>query len=159
MHAQRGRPRAEHGFSLIELMVVVLVIAILIAIVVPTFFSARDRAENRAAETTLRHALIAAKTIYSDSNGFAGADESATGLITVEPGLQYMAHDTNSTGPKIVSVRASSGAWSAAVRSQSGDCYWIKELANGATSFGGDRNAPSTCTGDDADGAVSPAFP
>jgi len=159
MHAQRGRPRAEHGFTLIELMVVVLVIAILIAIVVPTFFSARDRAENRAAQTTLRHALIAAKTIYTDTSGFAAADETASGLITAEPAFQYAAHDADSTGPKVVSVRASSGAWSAAVRSQSGDCYWIKDVSNGGTTFGGDRNAPTTCTGDDADAASSPSFP
>ncbi|MHB8512537.1 MAG: prepilin-type N-terminal cleavage/methylation domain-containing protein, partial [Actinomycetota bacterium] len=38
----------ESGFTLIELMVVVLIIAILIAIAIPTFLGARQRAQNRA---------------------------------------------------------------------------------------------------------------
>jgi type IV pilus assembly protein PilA len=82
--------RDERGFSLPELMVVVLVIAILIAIVLPTFISARARADNRAAQTSLRHALIAAKAMYTDQATFAAADESPTGLPTVEPNLSFV---------------------------------------------------------------------
>ena len=44
------RRRDEEGFTLIELMVVVLIIAILIAIAIPTFLGARPRAQDRAAQ-------------------------------------------------------------------------------------------------------------
>jgi type IV pilus assembly protein PilA len=47
-------------------MVVVLIIAILIAIAIPTFLGARTRAQDRAAQTSLRNALVAAKSIYTD---------------------------------------------------------------------------------------------
>jgi type IV pilus assembly protein PilA len=62
---RRLQGEREGGFTLIELMVVVLIIAILVAIAIPTFLGARQRAQNRAAQSSLRNALTAAKTIYT----------------------------------------------------------------------------------------------
>ena len=64
---------------------VVLIIGILVAIALPTFLGARQRAQDRAAQSDLRNTLVAAKTMYTDVSSYAAADSSATGLITVEP--------------------------------------------------------------------------
>jgi type IV pilus assembly protein PilA len=58
----------DNGFTLVELMVVVLIIAILIAIAIPTFLGARVRAQDRAAQSNLRNALTAAKVYYADGD-------------------------------------------------------------------------------------------
>ena len=59
----------DGGFTLIELMVVVLIIAILIAIAIPTFLGAQDRARDRSAQSDLRNAVTAAKTVATDNGG------------------------------------------------------------------------------------------
>ena len=70
INSLKSRRDDEEGFTLIELMVVVLIIAILIAIAIPTFLGARERAQDRAAQSNLRNALTAEKTSYTDDETF-----------------------------------------------------------------------------------------
>ena len=87
----RSRLGNEEGFTLVELMVVVLIIAILVAIAIPTFLGARQRAQDRAAQSDLRNALTAAKVFYVDNENYGNllADDAAfaTELEGIEPSL------------------------------------------------------------------------
>ena len=84
----------EEGFTLIELMVVVLIIAILIAIAIPTFLGARSRAQDRAAQSDLRNAVVAAETWYTDNENYNAA---AADLEAIEPEIDFdaLAADTD----------------------------------------------------------------
>jgi type IV pilus assembly protein PilA len=70
-----GEEVAEAGFTLIELMVVLLIIAILLAIAIPTFLGVTNTAGDRAAQSNLTNALTEGKALYEvndaygDSNG------------------------------------------------------------------------------------------
>ena len=83
---KRLEGRTEEGFTLIELMVVVLIIAILLAIAIPSFLGARKSAQNRSVQSNLRSVLTAEKTYAVDHDGALTA--TAADLKAVEPNLQ-----------------------------------------------------------------------
>ena len=96
IHSLKSRRDEEEGFTLIELMVVVLIIAILIAIAIPTFLGARQRAQDRAAQSDLRNGLTAEKTFYTDGESFTAVTASMT---AIEPSLTW--NVSNDKGPMV----------------------------------------------------------
>jgi type IV pilus assembly protein PilA len=119
-------------------MVVVLIIAILIAIAIPTFLGAKSRAQDKAAQSSLRNALTNSKGIYTDQDSY-GASSAAlvgttgspgTGLAGAEPSLTFTTGA--STGAKIVSVNVVDTTHVIFVAlSSSGSCWVIGDAANG----------------------------
>ncbi|TET54733.1 MAG: prepilin-type N-terminal cleavage/methylation domain-containing protein [Actinobacteria bacterium] len=69
----------QRGFTLVELMVVILIMAILMAIAVPVFLSSRDRAIARAAQSRLNQVVKAAKTLNAGGNADI-ISESVSGI-------------------------------------------------------------------------------
>jgi type IV pilus assembly protein PilA len=85
----RSRLGNDDGFTLVELMVVVLIIAILVAIAIPTFLGARTSAQDRAAQSDLRNALTAEKVFYVDNEAYS--DNAAAELNAIEPSIDWTA--------------------------------------------------------------------
>jgi type IV pilus assembly protein PilA len=133
----RGRRSGEAGFTLIELMVVVLIIAILIAIAIPTFLGARSRAQDRVAQSNLRNALTAEKTYYVDNQAYT-ADTSV--LAGIEPPLTWTADAAvASTGRVYVATATSTGGVTddtviLGAKSASGTCFYLRDQATKGTS-------------------------
>jgi type IV pilus assembly protein PilA len=122
--------RREEGFTLVELMVVVLIIAILIAVAVPTFLGFRKRAQDVAAKEGAQNTLKAAKAIHADLDSYVGVTLSE--LAATEPSLGYVDGATSSSGPKVVSMNVpNSATFVAAVYSESGVCFFIRDDLSG----------------------------
>jgi type IV pilus assembly protein PilA len=124
------RGREEGGFTLIELMVVVLIIAILIAIAIPTFLGARKRAQDKQAQSNLRNALTAEKTFYVDSQAFTN---DATALSGIESALVFGTTADNAWVREVaVEELDTNGNW-VVLRSESrsGTFFCVQDIATG----------------------------
>jgi type IV pilus assembly protein PilA len=91
---------AEAGFTLIELMVVLLILAILLAIAIPTFLGVTGSANDRAAQSNLNTALTNAKTVYEQSNQAypTTATALAASISSNEPSLPMTTGTSITTG-------------------------------------------------------------
>lgn len=74
MHGLSGRRRGEAGFSLIELLLVIVIIGILAAIAVPMYLGSRSRAKNADVRTGARTIAIALCSYVLEAEDRDGGD-------------------------------------------------------------------------------------
>jgi type IV pilus assembly protein PilA len=121
--------RKDAGFTLVELMVVVMIIAILMAIAIPTFLNSRKRAQDSAAKSNVRNGLAAAQSVFSEDQSYPAIATMLTSLAAEEPSLQFVS--TASTDPKMISVFTIPASATVVVSAQakSGKCFSFKNVS------------------------------
>jgi type IV pilus assembly protein PilA len=141
---QRLEREEDEGFTLIELMVVVLIIAILLAIAIPTFLGARNSANARAGQSNLRNALTAEQTAWTNNQAF---DSSTTDMSGIESGINWTSGTAGTSTPNQVSVAVSTDNNAVQLQAQGkdGNCYYILQSNESGNSFTGYYESKGAC--------------
>ena len=132
------RGRDQSGFTLVELLVVLLIVGALAAIAVPAFFGQRDKARDAEAKLQAHTAQNAIETYATDhDNAYAGATPAE--LQEIEPSLRDL-----DSGDLAVQVPDSPGKYRISVRAPSGNVFSVRRSSDDSMSY--------TCTTADSGG-------
>jgi type IV pilus assembly protein PilA len=135
----RERSSSESGFTLVELLVVMLILGLLAAIAIPAFFNQRDKAKDADAKSGARSAQTAIETYSTDNDGsYVGADGAGV-LTDIEETLTNYDLTVGGLGQKTYRVT---------VGSDTGTNFWIQRNDDGSLEFScdspGDGGCPSS---------------
>jgi type IV pilus assembly protein PilA len=133
--------RDESGFTLVELLVVMLILGLLAAIAIPAFFNQRDKARDAQAKTYARTAETAAETIATDNNGvYSGAGGvTVANLENVEETL---------TGATLAVSNVTDDTYTVTATSDTGNTFSITRQAGGTTLLECDDPGTAGCPSD-----------
>jgi type IV pilus assembly protein PilA len=116
----------ESGFTLVELLVVMLILGLLAAIAIPAFFNQSDKAKDADAKASVKTAQTAMETYATEQTTGAYTGATAANLKTIESTL----NDAPNAADLSVVV-AGSKEYAVAVKSVANDMWFSIHRASG----------------------------
>src|SRR3712207_6020874 len=126
----RVRAQSESGFTLVELLVVMLILGLLAAIAIPAFFNQRNKAQDAEAKSVAKTAQTAIETYATDNNSsYVGATNA--NLKNIEPTLSSAASGANTFALSNLGART----YTITATSATGNTFTINRLSDGSITY------------------------
>jgi prepilin-type N-terminal cleavage/methylation domain-containing protein len=107
----------QTGFTLIELIVVMIILAVLLVISIPAYLGFKDRAQQRTAAGNVRSTIPSAEAYFVDKGTYVGM--SLPALRAIDSGLSGTIQ-TVTVSPTAYCISAKVGSWWAHVAGPGG---------------------------------------
>lgn len=121
----------QQGFTIVELLIVIVVIAILAAITITAYNGIQQRSRDTTAKSDLRQAVQLTEMAFTDSSNGTYA-KSSTDIQNLKIKLSRSVYRA-----AVYCYRAAGDAWALVVETTDGNAYYVNNTTPTATSYSG----------------------
>ncbi len=134
----------KNGFTIVELLIVIVVIAILAAISIIAYNGIRNRADNTSVQSDLSQVRKLMEVYKIDKGSYPTATDAELAKVSMK--ISLPSYDTTINQENFYyCLNSDSGDFAVVVRSKSGSTYYIDSVSSGVKNYAGLWGSNNIC--------------